>query len=99
MFTLVSLGVITYLFVFIFPFSGLGDSEYIHITGMYVVGLLEAFLRAGFASRGNTKYEVSPCPTGTFLNASSRFEKLRCLECPAGKSNDWFAISVHRDEA
>lgn len=49
----------------------------------------ETFLRAGFASRGNKEYEVSPCPTGTFVNASvSDPSKLKCLKCPAGKYRD-----------
>ena len=79
--------------LFLFPFSGLGDSQYIYIPENFQDEVLEAFLRAGFARRGETKYEVSPCPTGTFLNASvSDPSKLQCLECPAGKFRDWFII-------
>ena len=78
---------------FFFPFSGLGDSEYISISGDFWDSLLEAFLRAGFASRGNTEREVRPCPTGTFLNDSvSDPKNLQCLECPAGKRHDWFIL-------
>lgn len=51
--------------------------------------LLEAFHKAGFARRGSTKYELGPCPTGTYLDASVRDpSKLQCMECPAGKCRD-----------
>lgn len=77
-------------------FSGLGNSEYITISSFLTFkedSLLEAFRRAGFASRDKTRNEVRPCPTGTFLNASvSDPSKLQCMECPAGKSRDWFIL-------
>ena len=76
-------------------FSGVGNSENITIPESEWLheGLLEAFLRAGFASKGETKYVFGPCPTGTFLNASvGDFYKLQCLECPAGKFRDWFIL-------
>ena len=78
---------------YFFPLSGLGDSEYISITEIiFREKLLEAFLRAGFASRVK-EYEVSPCPRGTFVDASiSDRSKLQCLKCPAGKSHDWFVL-------
>ncbi|KAL9982822.1 hypothetical protein ACROYT_G004930, partial [Oculina patagonica] len=46
---------------------GLGSSEYINILSP---ATREAFRRAGFANRGKTEYEVGPCPTGTFLDAT-----------------------------
>ncbi|XP_078356902.1 uncharacterized protein LOC144641748 [Oculina patagonica] len=61
---------------------GLGSSEYINILSP---ATREAFRRAGFANRGKTEYEVGPCPTGTFLDATvSDISKLQCVECPVG---------------
>ncbi|KAL9969032.1 hypothetical protein ACROYT_G021194 [Oculina patagonica] len=63
---------------------GLGSSEYITLPE-WEDHLLEAFHRAGFESKSNSKYEVAPCSTGTFVNASvSDPDELQCLECPAG---------------
>ena len=68
----------------------MGSSQYINVS---TNSLREAFHRAGFARKGNTKNALAPCPPGTFVNVSVSFSgKLECLECPAGKSRDCFVF-------